>query len=69
MLDELGKNLLEHEKENGDLANMLSSMKQQIMDNETAFGTQKKFGCVIITGLKKLACTVSIFLKQIVCFP
>jgi len=28
MLDELGKNLLEHEKENGDLANMLSSMKQ-----------------------------------------
>ena len=59
MIDQLGKNLLEHEQENGNLARMLSEMKQQIMDNETAFGTQKKFGCVIIGGIKKIACTVS----------
>jgi hypothetical protein len=38
MLDQLSKSLIEHEQENSGLAQMLSTMKQQIMDNETAFG-------------------------------
>jgi hypothetical protein len=50
------------------LALTLSSMKQAMIDNETGFGLEKKFGCVKISTFKTTPCTVSfwrIFLSSV----
>ena len=58
-IDHMSENLLAHEKECSELAGKLSMMKQQIIENETGFGMEKKYGCVKINKLKNEVCTVS----------
>ena len=57
----MGKNMLFHEQESAEMAQKLTLMKNQIMENETGFGMEKRFGCVKkgLMGLKPQACTVS----------
>ena len=61
VIDEMGKSMLFHEKESGEMAQKLSLMKNQIMENETGFGMEKRYGCVKkgFFGLKDQAVTVS----------
>jgi hypothetical protein len=35
-------------------------MKQQMMENETGYGLEKKFGAVKIATLRSIPCTVSL---------
>ena len=51
--------LIAHEEESAQLANKLSVMKQEMMENEMGFGMDKKFGCVRIHTLRNSPCTVS----------
>ena len=54
--------MLMHEKEEADLAQKLTTLKNQIMENDTGFGMSKKYGCVkkgLLKGLRDQACTVS----------
>jgi hypothetical protein len=53
--------MLRHEEESALMAQTLSQMKQMMMDNETGFGLEKKFGCVKIATLRSTPCTVSNF--------
>lgn len=41
------------------MAETLSMMKQQMMENETGYGMEKKFGCVKVGTLRSTPCTVS----------
>ena len=61
VIDEMGKSMLFHEKESAEMAQKLSLMKNQIMENETGFGMEKRYGCVKkgFFGLKDQAVTVS----------
>ena len=48
MIEAMGLSMLDHEKENRELAQKLSLMKQELMDNDTGIGMTRKFGCVQI---------------------
>jgi len=50
--------MLRHEEESALMAQTLSQMKQMMMDNETGFGLEKKFGCVKIATLRSTPCTM-----------
>lgn len=50
---------MRHEEESAMMAETLSMMKQQMMENETGYGMEKKFGCVKVGTLRSTPCTVS----------
>ena len=63
VIEQMTTNLLSHERESEELASKLSLMKTQIIENETGYGMEKKFGCVKINSIRKNeVCTVSRFL-------
>ena len=55
------KSLQYHEKDSELMAIKLTSMKMQLMENETSYGLRRKFGAVKLTGDRIQSCTVSIF--------
>lgn len=59
VIEHLQQAMLNHEEESAQLANKLSMLKQQMMDNETGYGMEKKFGCVKVMTLRSVPCTVS----------
>ncbi len=59
MIEQMSANLMHHETESAELAQKLSILKQQMMDNDAGYGLSKKFGCVRIGRLKDTVCTVS----------
>ena len=62
MIDELGKSMLMHEKEEMEMASKLTLLKNQMMESDTGYGMSKKYGCVrkgLLKGLAPQACTVS----------
>lgn len=61
VIEHLQQSLLNHEEESAQLANKLSCLKQQMMENETGYGLEKKFGCVKVMTLRSVPCTVSCF--------
>ena len=55
IIDEMGKSMLMHEREEAELAQKLTTLKNQIMENDTGFGMSKKYGCVkkgLLKGLR-----------------
>ena len=60
VIDDMGVNMLAHEKESADMATKLSLLKSQMMEHDTAYGMGKKYGCVK-KSLVKLpeACAIS----------
>ena len=69
VIDEMGQSMLAHEKEEADLAQKLTLMKNQIMENDTGFGMSKRYGCVRKGwgGLQSVACTVSKHVLVFIC--
>ena len=62
MIEELGKSMLMHEKEEMEMASKLTLLKNQMMESDTGYGMSKKYGCVrkgLLKGLAPQACTVS----------
>ena len=61
VIDEMGQSMLAHEKESADMAQKLTLLKNQIMENDTGFGMSKRYGAVRKGwgGLQSQACTVS----------
>ena len=53
------KDLTDHERDSELMASKLNSMKMQLMENETSYGLRRKFGCVRLSGVRILSCTVS----------
>jgi len=58
VIDTLQQSMLRHEDESAMMASALSNMKQVMMDNETGFGLEKKFGCVKLATLRSIPCTM-----------
>lgn len=59
VIEEMGQSMLAHEKESAEMAQKLTLMKNQIMENDTGFGMSKRYGCVRKGRFKNEACTVS----------
>jgi len=46
IIEEMNENMLAHERESSEMATKLTLMKNQIMENDTANGMEKKYGAV-----------------------
>ena len=59
IIDEMAKNMLAHEQESMDMAQKLTLMKNQIMENDAANGMMKRHPAVRLGRIRHHPCTVS----------
>ena len=59
IIDEMSKSMLGHEKESMEMAQKLTLMKNQIMENDAASGMMHRYAAVRLGTIRHHPCTVS----------
>jgi len=60
VIDEMSKSMLHHERESMEMAQKLTLMKNQIMENDAAAGMMRRYASVRLGKIRHHPCTVSI---------
>ena len=58
IIDEMSNNMLHHEQESMEMAQKLSMMKNQIMENDAAIGLEKRYAAVRLGTIRHHPCIV-----------